>query len=116
MASRHLQRVASRLKFLISTVLQREMNDPRLGFLTVLEVKPTDDFREAKVYVSVLGSAGDRSKALHALEDARGFIQKKIAKNLQLRNVPYLRFVLEEKQDRVARIEELLDEDKRDPG
>ncbi|MBN1444385.1 MAG: 30S ribosome-binding factor RbfA [Planctomycetes bacterium] len=109
MASRHLLRVASRIKFLVSSVLQREMKDPRLGFITLLKVEPTEDFKEAKVYFSVLGSPGDRSKTLHALEDARGFIQKKIAKNLRLRNIPQLRFILDEPEDKLARIEKLIE-------
>ena len=108
MPSRHLSRVASRLKFLISHVLQRELNDPRIGFVTVLRVEPTADFREAKVFLSILGSSGERSKTLHALDDARGFIQRLVGKSLETRNVPALRFVLDDTQDHVRRIEDIL--------
>ena len=113
MASRHVLKIASRLKFLISSVIQRDLQDPRLGFITVLQVEPTEDFKEAKVRVSVLGTAGERSKALHALEDARGYIQKKVAGSLRLRHMPALRFLLEEPVDPVTRVEELLEQAKR---
>lgn len=116
MPSRHVNKVASRLKFLIGNILQRELDDPRLGFVTVLDVEPTADFKEAKVYFSVLGSRGDRSKTLHALQDASGFIQKQIGKNLRLRNTPVLRFILEEEEARMARIEELLEETRSGDG
>ena len=98
------------MKFLVSEVLQRELNDPRVGFVTVLEVEPTVDLREAKVTVSVLGSAGEISKTLHALEDATGYIQRLVGKGLQLRNTPRLRFVLDEHVDRQARIESILED------
>lgn len=114
MPSRHALRIGSRLKILISTVLQRDLRDPRLGFITILAVEPTEDMKEAKVLFSVLGSPGDRSKALHALNDARGFIQKKIGRSLRIRHTPALRFVLDEGEDRLGRVEELLEQARRE--
>ncbi len=102
------------MKFLVANVLQREISDPRLGFVTVLAVEPTVDLREAKVKVSVLGSQGDVSKTLHALDAARGFIQRQVGKGLQLRQVPTLHFVLDEKPDHQRRIEEILDATRRE--
>ena len=58
------------MKFLISQVIQRDLADPRLGLITVLRVEPTEDLKEAKIYVSVFGSRGDKSKAERALNDA----------------------------------------------
>lgn len=114
MPPRYLQRVASRIKFLVSHVLQREVSDPRLGFVTVLDVEPTTDLKEAKVYLSVLGSDADRSKCLHALEDAKGFIQSRVGKNLKLRNTPNLRFLIDDSRDSVTRIENILDRVKKE--
>lgn len=108
--SRRLGRVASRIKFLVAEVIRRELNDPRIGFITVLDVEPTEDLKEAKVYVSVLGSKGDRSKAQHALESARGFIQREVGRNLSTRNTPVLRFIFDDSQDKVSRIEALLEQ------
>lgn len=110
--SRRILRIASRIKFLISQVILRDLRDPRIGLITVLDVRPTEDLKEAKVYVSVFGSAGDRSKALRALEQARGFIQGEVGKNLETRNTPVLHFIYDDSQDRVAGIETLIRESK----
>ena len=106
--SRRLERIASRMKFLISQIIQRELNDPRIGFITVLDVEPTADVKEAKVYLSVLGKPGARSKAEHALEGAKGFIQKELGRGLQTRNTPILRFIFDDSRDKVSRIEALI--------
>jgi len=106
--SRRLERIASRMKFLISQIIQRELNDPRIGFITVLDVEPTADVKEAKVYLSVLGKPGARSKAEHALQGAKGFIQKELGRGLQTRNTPILRFIFDDSRDKVSRIEALI--------
>jgi ribosome-binding factor A len=96
------------MKFLISQVIDRDLHDPRIGFVTVLDVEPTADLKEAKVYLSVLGSAAVRSKAEHALADAKGYIQKEVGRGLETRNTPVLRFVFDDSQDRASRIEALI--------
>ena len=108
--SRRTQRLASRIKYILGQVIQRDLSDPRLGLVTVLEVEPTEDLKEAKIYVSVLGSASDRSKAEHALNSARGYLQKELGKNLETRNTPVLRFIFEQSSEKTSRIESLLDE------
>ncbi len=112
MPPRHVQKIASRLKFLVSHVVQQELNDPRLGFITILDVELTSDLREAKIYFSVLGPRAKQSKTLQAIESSCGFIQRRVGKNLKLRNIPVLRFVLDDSDDRVSRIEEILAEDR----
>ena len=121
MPPRHAQKIASRLKFLVSHVVQQELNDPRLGFITILDVEMTSDLREAKIYFSVLGPRAEQSKSLQAIESSCGFIQRQVGKNLKLRNIPVLRFVLDDTDDRVSRIEEILAKDREpeeepDPG
>lgn len=109
MPSRRVLKVASRLKFLISTIIQRELHDPRIGFVTVMKVEPTEDFKEAKVHVSVFGAPGDKSKTLHALEAARGYIQSRVGKNLRLRHTPALEFVLDTELEKLGRVERLIE-------
>lgn len=115
--SRRTLKIASRLKFLISHIILRDLKDPRIGLITVLDVKPTEDLKEAKIYVSVFGTAADRSKAQQALEQSRGFIQRELGKNLETRNTPVLRFVFSDIDDRdsldkLSRIEALIQESK----
>ena len=113
-SSRRVRRIESRMKFLISQILQHELNDPRLGFITVLDVEATEDIKSAKVYLSVLGSPGDRSKTEHALESARGFVQREVGRGLKTRNTPVLRFIFDDTRDKVSRIEALIEEASRE--
>ena len=112
MASYRLQRIASRIRFLVGTIIQREVSDPRVGLVTVLRVEVTDDLKEAKVFLSIFGRPGERSRTIRALEDARGFVQKEVGRNLETRNTPRLRFIVEDGQDKVSRIEALVVEAK----
>ena len=107
-SSRRVARIASRMKFLISQIIQRELQDPRIGFITVLDVEPTEDVKEARVRLSVLGPQGARSKAEHALSRAKGFIQRQLGRSLRTRNTPILRFVFDEAEDKASRIEALI--------
>ena len=113
MPPRHVQKIASRVKFIVSHVVQQELNDPRLGFVTILDVDMSSDLREAKIHFSVLGPEADKVKSLRAIESSAGFIQQRVGKNLDLRNVPLLHFVLDEFDDRMARIEEILELDRK---
>ena len=115
MGAYFLPKIASRLKFLVSSIIQRELADPRLGLVTVLRVAPTGDLKEAKVYVSVFGGDGAESRTLHALSSASRFIQRQLGKNLRTKNVPSLTFVLDDGQDRVSRIEALASQTGEEP-
>ena len=112
MPPRHVQIIASRVKFIVSHVVQQELNDPRLGFVTIMDVEMSSDLREAKIHFSVLGPEADKIKSLRAIESSAGFIQQRVGKNLNLRNVPLLHFVLDEFDDRMARIEEILERER----
>ena len=109
MPSRKVARVASRIRFLVSSAVQSELKDPRLGFVTILRVEPTEDLREAKVYYSVLGDENVKSRTDRALQQARGFIQRLVGKGLETRSTPQLRFVLDESQERQAHVEDLIE-------
>ena len=112
--SRRIQRLTSRIHFLVTSVIQRELSDPRIGMITILRVELASDLREAKVYFSVLGSRGDISKTCHAIDQATGFIQREVARNLETRNTPQMTFVLDDSLDRRSRIEALMEKVNRD--
>ncbi len=107
--SRRLERIASRIRFLISAVIQRELNDPRLGMVTILRVEPTQDLRQARVIYSVFGDEGVKSRTSHAIESAAGYIQRVIGKNLETRTTPRLVFILDDSQEKISRVESLID-------
>lgn len=93
----------------ISLLLQRELKDPRLGFVTVTEVDVAKDLRTAKVYVSVLGSEAELRASLAALESARGFIRNWLVPRLRMRAVPHLTFHPDRSMAHAAHIQTVLE-------
>ena len=108
MQGKRLDRVNQLIKEEISLVLQRELKDPRLGFITVTEVETANDLRVAKVFVSVLGDEGRWAASLTALKSARGFIRHWLRSHLDLRVTPELDFRPDRSMAHAARIQELL--------
>ena len=108
MQGKRLDRVNQLIKEEISLVLQREMKDPRLGFITVTEVETANDLRVAKVFVSVFGDEATWTASLTALKSARGFIRHWLRSHLDLRVTPELDFRPDRSMAHAARIQELL--------
>jgi len=108
MQGKRLDRVNQLLKEEISHLLQRELKDPRLGFVTVTEVEVARDLRTGKVFVSVLGTEADWRASLEALDRARGFIRNWLAPRLRMRAVPQLSFHPDRSMAHAARIQQVL--------
>lgn len=105
-----MRRVDEAVREVLGDALATDLKDPRVGFVTVTDVKTSPDLRHARVYVSVLGDADEKSASLEGLESAHGFLQRRVADELRLKNTPELAFVLDETADRAARVDDLLDE------
>jgi ribosome-binding factor A len=105
-----LERVNQLIREEISHLIQRELKDPRLGFVTVTEVDVAKDLRTAKVYVSVLGSETQWKESLQALESARGFIRNWLTPRLRLRAIPHLTFHADRSMAHAAHIQTVLEE------
>ncbi len=110
MQGKRLDRVNQLIKEEISLLLQRELKDPRLGFVTVTEVDTARDLRTAKVFVSVLGDDAQWTASLAALDRARGFIRSWLRQHLDLRVTPELDFRPDRSLQHAARIQRLLKE------
>ncbi len=90
------QRISSFLRTEIARVIQHELRDPRVGFVSITGVEPTEDLKEAKVSVSILGDEATQRTTLRGLQAARGFIQSHLAKVISFRETPMLQFVLDD--------------------
>lgn len=101
------QRVAQLLKEEIATLLQREVKDARIGQVTVTDVRVTRDLKYADVYVYV-PDEDRRAKALEGLMSAAGFMRSRLGRELRIRRMPELRFLVDRTQDHATRIHELL--------
>jgi ribosome-binding factor A len=109
MQSFRSQKVADVLHKEISDILQMEIKDPGIGFVTVTGVEVSKDIRNAKVYISVLGEKKQKQESLKALERARTYIQNLLGERVRLRFLPILRFYLDESYEYGSRIDALLD-------
>jgi ribosome-binding factor A len=110
MQGKRLERVNQLIKEEISMLLQRELKDPRLGFVTVTEVDVAPDLRHAKVYVSVLGREEQWASSFRALESARGFVWNWLRRHLDLRVTPEIAFRPDRSMEHAAHIQALLAE------
>ena len=108
MQGKRLDRVNQLIKEEVSTLLQRELKDPRLGFVTVTEVEVSKDLRQAKVFVSVLGDEKQWKSSLAALDSARGFVRNWLRQHLDLRVTPEVDFRADRSMEHAARIQSLL--------
>lgn len=108
MAGKRLERVNQLIKEEISLLLQRELRDPRLGFVSVTEVAVSPDLRQAKVFVSVLGDEAQWVASLQALQSARGFMWSWLRRHLDLRVTPELTFRPDRSMEHAARMQALL--------
>jgi ribosome-binding factor A len=102
------ERVQEQLVHELSDIIQRELRDPRLGFVTLTGAEITRDLRHAKVYVSVLGDEEARKQSLKALNSAVGLMRGEFARRAHLRVAPELEFRFDEGIARGQRIFELL--------
>lgn len=100
------RRVADRISRELATLLQREVSDPRLAMLTVTEVDVDRELAYATIYVT---GHEPEQVVISALEGARGYLRKRLAKRIPMRSFPRLRFRWDPSPDRGARIDELLD-------
>jgi len=94
----------------ISSLIQRGLKDPRIGFATVTGVNLSNNLKHAKVYISVLGTEFEQQNTIASLANASGFIRGCLGKNLDLRYIPTLEFVLDETAKRVAKINKIINE------
>lgn len=108
MQGKRLDRVNQLIREEISLLLQRELKDPRLGFVTVTEVEVSKDLRQAKIFVSVLGDENQWAASLTGLQSARGFIRHWLRQHLELRVTPELQFRADRSMEHAARIQKLL--------
>lgn len=108
MAKIRVGRVGEQIKKELSLILQSELKDPRIGFITVTGVEVTNDLSQAKVYLSVFGEDDQREDTLKALEQASGFIRTELGRRVRLRHTPELIFKLDTSIEYGSHIENLL--------
>jgi len=110
MATGRMRRVDEAIRQVIGDAMAGELKDPRVGFVTVTDVRTSADLSHARVYVSVLGDEQQRRASLEGLRSAHGFLQGRLAAELHLKRTPTLEFSYDDTTDRALRVDELLAE------
>jgi ribosome-binding factor A len=108
MASPRVLKLADQIKTIVAEMLHNRVKDPRLGFVTITDVRLTGDTREATIFYTVLGEDADWAGTAVALESATGLLRSTVGKRLGLRFAPTLAFVPDEVPESARQIEELL--------
>ena len=113
MGSPRYIKVAEQIKVIVAEMLERRIKDPRLGFITVTDVRLTGDGREATVFYTVLASSPEKSAEEHsgtaaALKSAQGLIRSTVGKQLGMKFTPTVDFILDAVPETAAEIEAVL--------
>ncbi len=109
MARGRIRRLDVALRAVLGDAISKDLQDPRVGFVTVTAVNISQDLRRARVYVSVLGDERARDASLEGLRSAHGFLQARVAAELSLKHTPTLTFEFDESVQRGMRISQLID-------
>ena len=110
MQGKRVDRVAELVRAELGSAILRHLRDPRVGFVTVTRVELSADLHYAKVFYSVIGDQAKRKETHEALNHARGFLQRDLAKELNLRYTPHLDFYLDDSLDHSLEIDGILKE------
>jgi ribosome-binding factor A len=102
--------MADRIKVIVAKTLERGVKDPRMGFVTITDVKVTGDLQHASVFYTVYGSDEERSDTAAALKSATGMMRSEVGKNITARLTPSIEFIADGIPENAALIDSLLTE------
>jgi ribosome-binding factor A len=106
-----MRRINEVLREAVGSAIGSDLEDPRIGFVTVTAVETSPDLRHARVYVSVLGDESERENTLAALRSSHGILQAAIAREARMKYTPKLAFHYDEGPERAMRLGRLLEDD-----
>lgn len=105
---RTIARLEARILERAAHCLEFEIRDPRAGLITITRVELANDVSSGVIFYSVLGDRAERSKTAHMLESAAGFIQRQVARVLDVRRMPHLKWVYDESIAHAAHMDEAI--------
>ena len=112
MSNPRVRKIADRIQVIVAQMLERRVKDPRLGFVTITDVRLTGDTQQATIFYTVLGetasSEGDLASTAAALESAKGLLRSEVAKQLGMRHAPSLTFVPDAIPEAARHLDEVL--------
>jgi ribosome-binding factor A len=109
--AQRMRRVNELMREVIGSAITSELEDPRIGFVTVTSVDTSPDLRSARVYVSVLGDEAEREATLAGLRSSHGVLQSAIASEMRIKRTPTLSFHYDDTPERGVRITKMLEDE-----
>jgi ribosome-binding factor A len=110
-----VEKVQELMKQELSQIILREMKDPRIGFVTVTQVRMSGDLSRAEIFLSLLGSEDEKQQTLSALSHSLGFLRSEVGKRIKLRYTPELVLKLDDSLEYSANIQRLLLQIEKEP-
>jgi ribosome-binding factor A len=102
------RRMAGRIKQIVATVIETQINDPRLGMVTITDVRITGDLHDATIFYTVYGDDTERAASAAALESAKGVLRSEVGRQTGVRFTPTLTFTPDALPDTAKHIDDLL--------
>jgi ribosome-binding factor A len=102
------RRLAERIQVIVAETIERRVKDPRMGFITITDVRVTGDLREATVFYTVLGDATEQQETAEALESSRGMLRTEVGRQTGIRHTPSLAFVADAIPETARHLDDLL--------
>lgn len=102
------EKIAGLIQKNVSEIVQFNLKDPKIGFITITDAQVTNDLSYAKIFVSFLGQNARKEAGMKALERSKGYIRSELSKRLSTRKVPELIFVLDDSLEKGNRIDRII--------
>lgn len=116
MATRRTQRVGESIREVLGELIQRNVKDPRVGFVTITAVRPTPDLSKAHIYYTVLGDEREHMATQAGLESATPFLRKEVGRLVRLKQAPELEFHLDDAPEKGQHVDSIIQEIHRTPS
>ena len=108
MSNPRVRKIADRIQVIVAEMLERRIKDPRLGFVTVTDVRVSGDTQQASIFYTVFGEEADRASSAAALESAKGLLRSEVGKQLGMRHVPTLTFIADALPENARHLDDVL--------
>ena len=108
MSNPRVRKIADRIQVIVAEMLERRIKDPRLGFVTVTDVRVSGDTQQASIFYTVFGEEADRASTAAALESAKGVLRSEVGKQLGMRHVPTLTFIADALPENARHLDDVL--------
>jgi ribosome-binding factor A len=108
MSNARVRKIADRIQVVVAEMLERRIKDPRLGFITVTDVRVSGDTQQASIFYTVYGEDDERASTAVALESAKGLLRSEVGKQLGMRHVPTLTFIPDALPENARHLDDVL--------